>query len=1024
MVLSRNSLHCLFLALFLWESANGLGVWQKRPANYWQSRDGSKDPGGQALSPAQQDFSSSASGVQTAVYDVGSAQPLSTSGSGGSATTFLGFLRQYTISSDQNVPNQYSPLPQSQGGYTAQPSVSLGNQPAPGFQSQQLSAPVFPSQGSASQSLGSQQSSLQLASPGPVVSSPPLQFVVPGTQTLSPSPGTSSLSSMSAFATTSQQGSYDSQSAASSLYGQPPSWYSPSQGQSSQTSFQSQTSMYKPVTLSQASASQSPSFQQASSQLASPSLSLTTSYAPGAQPLSPGTSSLSSTSTFATTPQQATYGSQSATGMLHGLASSVNPSQFAKALNQPAVVVIDAYTAGPVQWYRIDPFRQTIQTSMPLSPSQALGSQGSQAASSSSLSTSQIQSTTGPIGFGFQSQSAPASTVALTQGAAQLPSFQAPSGFSSTPFSAASPSASVSQPTQGIQSSATLSSSSVSTSQTQSTSGSSGFGFQSQSTPVSTGFQSQLVSSPVSPVQGSASQSLASQQSSLQLGSSSQATSSLPLSFTAGYVPGSQAQPSSSATSSLSSASATSSQQASYGSQSVTGAQYGQGKMSPYKPLSASQGSAPMSIASQQGSLQLASPSLSLTTSYAPETQSQPLSPATSSLSSASPTTSQQTSYGSQTAAGSLASQQSSLQFGSSQPLSFTASYAPETQSQPSSPATSSLISASPTTAQQTSSGSQSATGTLYGQPSSLYSSSQGQNIQVPTQSADAPYKPALGAYTAGPAQWYRFDPFGQTSQINKPFPQSQASGSQGSQATSSSSTTTSQTQSTTGSVGFGFQSQSAPAPTVGLTQSAAQAPSFQAPSGFSSMSFSASSPSASVSQPSQGIQSSVTWTSPVVSTSFGQDIPVAITQQYSWDALQVTGASSSLPSQVPSTSQTSGNYGSAFQSSTTQVGSFDQYNPASSTFTSAQGTPISFGLAQDYGTLSFSASGRPQTAVSSPLNQATPEAQSGSSVYGDSLSFSSFERPGSTSFSFAQDLNSPVFKPATRRRQDTSVKH
>ncbi|XP_049324591.1 mucin-5AC-like isoform X4 [Astyanax mexicanus] len=623
-MVSGNRILFLCLALFIWRNANGLGVWQNRPANYWQSGGVSKSFGDTALSPAQQGFSSSASGVQTAVGDVGSAQPLSTSGSGDSVANVPGFLRQYTISRDQNVLSPFGSFPQSQAGYTALSSVSSGglslplqstaNQAALGFQNQLVSSPVSSAPSSASQSLSSQQSSLQFASPGQATSSLPQSFTanyVFGTQTQPSSPGTVSLSVASDFPTTSQQASSGSQSAVGTLYAQPSNWYSftlgqapsqsatasykpvsqsqsstsqssasqssalqqsslqlasPSQGTATvpgiqvqtsspvtstlslasnlpttsqqatsgsqlatgtlygqpsswysftqgQTPSQSVTTSYKPVSLPQGSASQSFASQQSSLQLGSPSLGTASVPAIQMQSSSPVTSTLSLTSNLPTSSQaQTSYVFQSATDPLHGQASSLYSStqgqgvqiasRSADAPNTLGVAVIGVYTAGPAQWYRVDPFGRTSQINVLQSPSQATGSLGSQAASSSSTTTSQSQSTTGSVGFGFQSQSAPASTSfklptltqgaaqlptltqgaaqlpTLTQGAAQLPTLtqgaaQLPTltqGAAQLPsFTAANPSASVSQPSQGEQSS--WRSSGVSTSFGQSSSG-------------------------------------------------------------------------------------------------------------------------------------------------------------------------------------------------------------------------------------------------------------------------------------------------------------------------------------------------------------------------------------------------------------------------------------------------------------------------------------------------------------------------------------------------------------------------
>ncbi|KAG9263308.1 chitinase-like protein PB1E7.04c [Astyanax mexicanus] len=1103
MMFSGNRILFLSLALFIWRNANGLGVWQNRPANYWQSGGVSKSFGDTALSPAQQGFSSSASGVQTAVGDVGSAQPLTTSASGDSVANVPGFLRQYSISQAQNV---LSPQ-------------STANQASRGFQNQLVSSPVSSAQSSASQSLSSQQSSLQssasqssalqqsslqLASPSQGTATVPGVSSQPLTQTQPSRPVTVPLSVASDFPTTSQQASPVSQSAAGTLYGQPSSWYSFTQGQ---TPSQSVTTSYKPVSLPQGSTSQSFASQQSSLQLGSPSLGTASVPAIQMQSSSPVTSTLSLTSNLPTSSQaQTSYVSQSATDPLHGHASSLYSSRSADAPNTLGVAVIGVYTAGPAQWYRVDPFGRTSQINVLPSPSQATGSLGSQAASSSSTTTSQTQSTTGSVGFGFQSQSAPASTVSLTQGAAQLPTLTQGAAQLPTLTQAANPSASVSQPSQGEQSS--WRSSGVSTSFGQSSSGQGGLSLPLQSTAnqAALGFQNQLVSSPVSSAPSSASQSLSSQQSSLQFASPGQATSSLPQSFTANYVFGTQTQPSSPGTVSLSVASdfPTTSQQASSGSQSAVGTLYAQpsnwysftlgqapsqSATASYKPVSQSQSSTSQSSASQssalqQSSLQLASPSQG--TATVPGIQVQTSSPVTSTLSLASnlPTTSQQATSGSQLATGtlygqpsswfsstqgqsfqtasqfgasqdrsasssqgsvslssstlqtpsqfqatpykpvltsqgsasqSLTSQQSSLQVTSpsqgvsSQPLTLSGSYAFGTQTQPSRPSvttsykpvslpqgsasqsfasqqsslqlgspslgtasvpaiqmqssspvtsTLSLTSNLPTSSQaQTSYVFQSATDPLHGQASSLYSSTQGQGVQIASRSADAPNTlgvAVIGVYTAGPAQWYRVDPFGRTSQINVLQSPSQATGSLGSQAASSSSTTTSQSQSTTGSVGFGFQSQSAPASTSSLTQGAAQLPTLT--QGAAQLpTFTAANPSASVSQPSQGEQSS--WRSSGVSTSFGQSssgqvAPVATTQQFSsgWQGPVFSGT---FPSQSASTSPSSGSYGSTFQSRTTQVGSFDQFSQVSSplsvasTFT--KGIPTSFGLLQGY---------------------------------------------------------------------------
>ncbi|XP_049324587.1 mucin-5AC-like isoform X1 [Astyanax mexicanus] len=841
-MVSGNRILFLCLALFIWRNASGLGVWQNRPANYWQSGGVSKSFGDTALSPAQQGFSSSASGVQTAVGDVGSAQPLSTSGSGDSVANVPGFLRQYTISRDQNVLSPFGSFPQSQAGYTALSSVSSGglslplqstaNQAALGFQNQLVSSPVSSAPSSASQSLSSQQSSLQFASPGQATSSLPQSFTanyVFGTQTQPSSPGTVSLSVASDFPTTSQQASSGSQSAVGTLYAQPSNWYSFTLGQAPS---QSATASYKPVSqsqssTSQSSASQSSALQQSSLQLASPSQGTATVPGIQVQTSSPVTSTLSLASNLPTTSQQATSGSQLATGTLYGQPSSWFSS-----------------TQG-----------QSFQTASQFGASQdrsASSSQGSVSLSSSTLQT--------------------------------------PSQFQATPYK------------------------------------------------------------PVLTSQGSASQSLTSQQSSLQVTSPSQGVSSQPLTLSGSYAFGTQTQPSRPVTVPLSVASdfPTTSQQASSVSQSAAGTLYGQPSSwysftqgqtpsqsvtTSYKPVSLPQGSASQSFASQQSSLQLGSPSLG--TASVPAIQMQSSSPVTSTLS---------------------------------------------------------LTSNLPTSSQaQTSYVFQSATDPLHGQASSLYSSTQGQGVQIASRSADAPNTlgvAVIGVYTAGPAQWYRVDPFGRTSQINVLQSPSQATGSLGSQAASSSSTTTSQSQSTTGSVGFGFQSQSAPAstsfklptltqgaaqlPTLTqgaaqlptLTQGAAQLPTLtqgaaQLPTltqGAAQLpSFTAANPSASVSQPSQGEQSS--WRSSGVSTSFGQSssgqvAPVATTQQFSsgWQGPVFSGT---FPSQSASTSPSSGSYGSTFQSRTTQVGSFDQFSQVSSplsvasTFT--KGIPTSFGLLQGY---------------------------------------------------------------------------
>ncbi|XP_049324590.1 mucin-19-like isoform X3 [Astyanax mexicanus] len=811
-MVSGNRILFLCLALFIWRNANGLGVWQNRPANYWQSGGVSKSFGDTALSPAQQGFSSSASGVQTAVGDVGSAQPLSTSGRGDSVANVPGFLRQYTISRpDQNVLSPFGSFPQSQAGYTALSSVSSGglslplqstaNQAALGFQNQLVSSPVSSAPSSASQSLSSQQSSLQFASPGQATSSLPQSFTanyVFGTQTQPSSPGTVSLSVASDFPTTSQQASSGSQSAVGTLYAQPSNWYSFTLGQAPS---QSATASYKPVSQSQSSASQSSALQQSSlsssSQVTtSVSQSLPSSYVSGiqAQYSSPVTSTLSLASNLPTSSQQASSGSQLATGTLYG-----QPSSWFSSTQGQSFQTASQFGASPDR--------------------SASSSQGSVSLSSSTLQT--------------------------------------PSQFQATPYK------------------------------------------------------------PVFTSQGSASQSLTSQQSSLQVTSPSQGVSSQPLT---------QTQPSRPVTVPLSVASEfpTTSQQASSVSQSAAGTLYGQPSSwysftqgqtpsqsvtTSYKPVSLPQGSASQSFASQQSSLQLGSPSLG--TASVPAIQMQSSSPVTSTLS---------------------------------------------------------LTSNLPTSSQaQNSYVSQSATDPLHGHASSLYSSMQGQGVQIASRSADAPNTlgvAVIGVYTAGPAQWYRVDPFGRTSQINVLPSPSQATGSLGSQAASSSSTTTSQSQSTTGSVGFGFQSQSAPASTVSLTQGAAQLPTLtqgaaQLPTltqGAAQLpSFTAANPSASVSQPSQGEQSS--WRSSGVSTSFGQSssgqvAPVATTQQFSsgWQGPVFSGT---FPSQSASTSPSSGSYGSTFQSRATQVGSFDQFSQVSSplsvasTFT--KGIPTSFGLLQGY---------------------------------------------------------------------------
>ncbi|KAI4872696.1 hypothetical protein NFI96_008742 [Prochilodus magdalenae] len=303
----RARLYLLLVVLLLWGRASGVGVWDGRPAQYWQTF-GMKASGEQPLlSVVQQDSSVGADGVQpfdVGATDTGSPSNLNTrlvglsqtgwgvpaggdalgadvqSAAGGPVSTqslgspARGAVGNAQVFGGQPVSGQYAPSPQLQDAYMAQstrPSTSpafrtlspsdrvplspqdLTSPVVPGLQTQ-FSRPV-----SASQSLASGSLALQQGSFGGDPSGSPTRYasVRPSVQTTSPQslpaqygPGfqTPASGPLSPFPSLAR----DAPTSQQSSYRFQSGWYtaqgSPSAGQPSQTApvFQTQSSQPMP----------------------------------------------------------------------------------------------------------------------------------------------------------------------------------------------------------------------------------------------------------------------------------------------------------------------------------------------------------------------------------------------------------------------------------------------------------------------------------------------------------------------------------------------------------------------------------------------------------------------------------------------------------------------------------------------------------------------------------------------------------------------------------------------------------